>query len=626
MVVQAGGSEGGLALGATHADVVFTVAQTKAKAVAFRDDIRSRAVAAGLGPDHVKISLGVIVLVGTDEADAAARAEELYRTLDIDSLARGVLAGLGLPDADPDDPIRIQDLPDIGSGSAFSTEFQVSTRALIAEEPVSARDIVRRSAGGPAGGHRLVIGSPAQIADDIQAWFESGAADGFTVMYADTSVDFERFARLVVPILIERGLFTPADVGSTLRDRLDFPTPTSGAGRCRPSRPEPAVHQRRIRQAPVPAERRHSMGSTSTISRTAAEAVSAADDHPIVRRVRRYAQTVLRPTALPTDRAGVTEERIAQLRELGLLNHLAPAAYGGLDVDRNTDRRLHEIVSGACFNTWLVWAQHGPLAGRIAGRPPDAPLPELFERVLRGEVLLGAGISDVRRFPDRYIAATRVDGGWEFAGTVSWVSGWGLNCALTVAAVEPETATVVTALVEVGDRTRATPLHLSAVSGSRTERVLLDHVFVRDTHVLGTQPIERWRFDDIGTAGDARAHHFGLAETVLGELEASDQPPARAVATTWRPRIDEIRSRAYALADEAFVAGGGPHRLQERLATKVASGEALSVITRALVVARSERGLAGDDTAQLHARSALFVLVQGQTADVRAAQLARLAR
>lgn len=225
VVVQAGGSEGGLSLGATHADVVFTVAQTKAKAIAFRDDIRARALAAGRSPEAVKVSLGVVVLVGLDEADASARAEELYRTLDIDTLARAVLAGLGLPDHDLDAPIRVPDLPEIGSVAAFSTGFQVSTRALIAHEPVSARDLVRRTAGGPAGGHRLVIGSPRQIADDLQAWFEAGTADGFTVMYADTPVDFPRFAELVVPILIERGLFRPAAVGSTLRDRFGLPYP-----------------------------------------------------------------------------------------------------------------------------------------------------------------------------------------------------------------------------------------------------------------------------------------------------------------------------------------------------------------------------------------------------------------
>ena len=185
-------------------------------------------------------------------------------------------------------------------------------------------------------------------------------------------------------------------------------------------------------------------------------------------------------------------------------------------------------------------------------------------------------------------------------------------------------ATLATALVPITGRIRATPLQLSAVSGSHTDRVVIDRVFVPDEHVLGTVPIERWRHDDLGTASDARPHHFGLAHTVLAELDRSTRAPARAVAA-WRPRIAEIRSRAYQLADEAAAVGGGRHRLDERLATKVTSGEALSTLTRALVVARSGRSLAGDDTAQLHARSALFVLVQGQSADVRDAQLAQLA-
>jgi hypothetical protein len=76
------------------------------------------------------------------------------------------------------------------------------------------------------------------------------------------------------------------------------------------------------------------------------------------------------------------------------------------------------------------------------------------------------------------------------------------------------------------------------------------------------------------------------------------------------------------LADQAAAAGGGPYRIDERLALKIASGEALGVLTRALVAARSEHGIAAGDTAQLHARSALFALVQGQSDAVREAQLA----
>ncbi|MEU7904924.1 acyl-CoA dehydrogenase family protein [Actinoplanes sp. NPDC049118] len=364
------------------------------------------------------------------------------------------------------------------------------------------------------------------------------------------------------------------------------------------------------------------MAATSPTTPTSAQAVNAGDDHPFVRGVREYAERVLRPTALRTDREGVTAERIGELRELGLLNHLASAEHGGRSLDRGADRRIHEIVAGACFNTWLVWAQHAAVTARL----PRSPLPETARRALTGEILLGACISDVRAYPKRFIEARRVGGGWVLSGTISWVSGWGLHSALTVAAVEPSTETVVTALVGVGAHTRATaPLDLAAVAGSRTERVLLEGAFVPDDHVISRQTLERTRFDDIATAGDARGHHFGLAETVLRELAETPDPLVQAVATAWRPRVARIRETAYALADEAAAAGGGPHRLQERLDAKVASGEALAALTRALVVARAGRGLTGDDTAQLHARSALFVLVQGQSADVRRAQLAHLA-
>ncbi|MEV0358421.1 acyl-CoA dehydrogenase family protein [Nocardia sp. NPDC050697] len=360
----------------------------------------------------------------------------------------------------------------------------------------------------------------------------------------------------------------------------------------------------------------------------AGAAVTAADAHPVVARVREYAERVLRPAALRTDRAGVPRAHIDDLAGLGLLNHLAPPEYGGLALDRSTDRRLHEILAGACFDTWLVWAQHAPLAGRITElRKQGRPIPELAERILRGELLLGAGVSDVRRFPDHYIAARKADGGWIFDGTVSWVSGWGLNSVLTVAAVEAATETVVTALVPIAEGVRSAGLlELGAVAGSRTARVRIESVFVPEAHVLAAQTLEQTRHDDIGTASDARGHHFGLAETVLRELEAAPDPDARAVAVTWRPRVARIRDTAYALADEALARGGGPHRLAERLATKAASGEALGTLTRALLIARSGRGLGSDDTAQLYARSALFVLVQGQTGDVRRAQLTRLAR
>lgn len=360
---------------------------------------------------------------------------------------------------------------------------------------------------------------------------------------------------------------------------------------------------------------------------TAAESVTAADEHPFVSRVAHYAEAILRPSALRTDRDGVDARGIGEFAELGLLNHAAPAQFGGAALGRDGDRRLHEILSGACFNTWLVWAQHAPIVGRLAKTLAEkSELPDIGYDILHGRVLLGAAVSDVRRFPDRFIAATRTPGGWTFSGTISWVSGWGLNTVLTVAAIEPSTCTVVTALVPVGSRTRSEHVDLSAVGGSRTERVILDDVPVPDRNVISTETLTDWHKTDLGTAGDARAHHFGLADAVLRELEQTPNRRATEVAAIWRGRVAQLRSDAYALADEALASDDGRYRIDERLAVKAACGEALTTLTHALVIARAGGGIRLDDTAQLYARSALFVLVQGQTADIRDAQLTRLAR
>jgi FMN-dependent oxidoreductase (nitrilotriacetate monooxygenase family) len=228
VLVQAGGSEGGLRLAGRFADVVFTVAQTKSKAIAFRNDIRRRAASAGRQPDDVKISLGVVVLVAPTEEEARRREQALYETLPLEKLATAITANLGLPAGKfgPDDAITIDDLPDANHEQGFSVGFSVSIRALIAERPSTPRELVYRSAGGA--GHRLLVGSARKVADDLEDWFRAGTADGFTVMPADTAVDFENFARLVVPILQERGLFQKTYTASTLRERFGLPWPDQG--------------------------------------------------------------------------------------------------------------------------------------------------------------------------------------------------------------------------------------------------------------------------------------------------------------------------------------------------------------------------------------------------------------
>ncbi|WP_435131038.1 acyl-CoA dehydrogenase family protein [Actinacidiphila sp. bgisy144] len=365
--------------------------------------------------------------------------------------------------------------------------------------------------------------------------------------------------------------------------------------------------------------------TTTGTTTAAAAAVDAADGQPLVARTKKYALEHLAPAALRTDREGVSRDTVEDLRGLGLLNHLAPPRFGGAGLDRHADRRLHEVLAYADLNVWLIWAQHAPAVARIAGTPPTGAggTHPLVEPVLRGEVLIGAALSDVRRYPTGHLTARRTRDGWALNGTVSWFSGWGLSEAAILAAVDPESEDVVLALIPIDEHFRATPLELQAVTGSRTERVRVLDAVVPDASVLAVKPLADWRHDDISTAGNAGPQFFGLGRRILDEI--ADEPHGGGVADAWLPYLRSLRARAYELADAALDGGDPDASLPARLSLKVRAREALTTLSRALVVARAGRGLPADDTAQLHARAALFLQVQGQTRTERAAQLDSIA-
>jgi hypothetical protein len=66
-----------------------------------------------------------------------------------------------------------------------------------------------------------------QIADELQAWFEGSAADGFNVLVPHLPLGLEDFARHVVPELQQRGLFRRQYQGHTLREHLGLQRPAN---------------------------------------------------------------------------------------------------------------------------------------------------------------------------------------------------------------------------------------------------------------------------------------------------------------------------------------------------------------------------------------------------------------
>lgn len=74
---------------------------------------------------------------------------------------------------------------------------------------------------------RRIVGTPAQVAEQLAEWFAAGAADGFHVWPALLPDGLEQLALELVPELQRRDLFRTAYSGRTLREHLGLSRPAS---------------------------------------------------------------------------------------------------------------------------------------------------------------------------------------------------------------------------------------------------------------------------------------------------------------------------------------------------------------------------------------------------------------
>ncbi|MFB5189106.1 LLM class flavin-dependent oxidoreductase [Alicyclobacillus fastidiosus] len=217
VVVQAGSSEDGKELAARTADVVFTAWQTLEEAKGFYDDLKGRLKQYGRSPESLKIMPGVFPIIGQTEAEAKQKAE-LLRNLIPPAAGVGLLSrmiGVDLSKYPLDEP-----LPELPSEDAINggKSRHSLLKNLAKREGLTIRQLYQRIAG--ARGHREILGTPTQIADQLEAWFHAGAADGFNIMPPYFPGGLEDFVELVIPELQNRGLFRTDYEGNTLRENL----------------------------------------------------------------------------------------------------------------------------------------------------------------------------------------------------------------------------------------------------------------------------------------------------------------------------------------------------------------------------------------------------------------------
>ena len=218
IMVQAGASEVGKDLAARTAEVVFSAAQTLQEAQAFYQDVKARMAKFGRRPHDLKIMPGVSPIVGSTMAEARAKYDALQGLIP-DQVGVALLASyLSLQDLSAyplDGP-----LPEMPPTAGIQSRQQLIID-LGRRERLSIRQLARHFAG--ARGHWQLIGTPTYIADELEARFRGGGADGFNVMPPLFPGGLEDFVALVIPELRRRRLFRDAYEGVTLRQNLGLP-------------------------------------------------------------------------------------------------------------------------------------------------------------------------------------------------------------------------------------------------------------------------------------------------------------------------------------------------------------------------------------------------------------------
>jgi FMN-dependent oxidoreductase (nitrilotriacetate monooxygenase family) len=222
VIVQAGGSEDMIAVAAEFAEVVFCTPLSIPTGQEFYNTLKTRAAGHGRRPEHILIMPGLSVIVAPTEAEANDQYEYL-QSLIHPVVAREILSTvIGRFDLSPypfDGPMP--DIPPTEGSQAMRHHVLDMAR----RENLSIRQTAMRVAG--ARGKNVIKGSPVQIADQIEDWFDNRACDGFNIMPPYLPGAFDDFIALVIPELQNRGLFRTEYEGTTLRENLGLPRPVS---------------------------------------------------------------------------------------------------------------------------------------------------------------------------------------------------------------------------------------------------------------------------------------------------------------------------------------------------------------------------------------------------------------
>jgi FMN-dependent oxidoreductase (nitrilotriacetate monooxygenase family) len=211
---QAGSSDRGRDFAAKHAEAVFAVHPNVERMRQYTDDLNERLYGKFDRPrGSVKLLYGLQTVVAETRAEALEKHERIKACIPLEGAIAWISGHFGPDFSKYDLDEHVQNIEIPGIQGLFDSVIYAKGGA-----PVTVREAALYYAQGM--GMPIAVGSPADIADQMEHYMDVGGADGFMLIATYTPGCFEEFVDLVVPELQRRGRYRHAYPGVTLRDNL----------------------------------------------------------------------------------------------------------------------------------------------------------------------------------------------------------------------------------------------------------------------------------------------------------------------------------------------------------------------------------------------------------------------
>lgn len=223
IIVTAGESPSANEMAARYANIQYAPTNGDlARSQAFYRTVKSLVEQYGRDPAELWIMPGLMPIVGETEREALAKRDAIRKLVHPKS-GMGMLTTVfgDLSSYGPNDPLPKSVEPPADKLNGFAK--WLFDRAIA--EGLSLRETYEVMSDGEGWWFMTRVGTPRTIADVMEEWVTTGAADGFNILPHVMPMGVDNFVTLVVPELQRRGLFKREYHGSTLRELLGLRRP-----------------------------------------------------------------------------------------------------------------------------------------------------------------------------------------------------------------------------------------------------------------------------------------------------------------------------------------------------------------------------------------------------------------